>query len=128
MNTGETRVQGRWALLRDQGDEDELSRLLPELKALSEEIKDLNEKKTEAEELLREFLLNVPNMPDSSVPEGPDDTANVEIRKWGEPRDFDFEVKDHVLLGDELDILDLPRATKIAGRAICALQKRRRAA
>lgn len=101
--------------LKRSGDEDELSRLLPELKALSEEIKDLNEKKTEAEELLREFLLNVPNMPDSSVPEGPDDTANVEIRKWGEPRDFDFEVKDHVLLGDELDILDLPRAAKIAG-------------
>ena len=101
--------------LKRSGDEEELSRLLPELRSLSDEIKDLNEKKTEAEALLREFLLNVPNMPDSSVPEGPDDTANVEIRKWGEPRDFDFEVKDHVLLGAELDILDLPRATKIAG-------------
>ncbi len=101
--------------LKRSGDEEELSRLMPELKALSEEIKDLNEKKTEVEALLREFLLNVPNMPDSSVPEGPDDTANVEIRKWGEPRSFDFEVKDHVLLGAELDILDLPRATKIAG-------------
>lgn len=101
--------------LKRSGDEDELSRLLPELRSLSEEIKDLNEKKTEVEALLREFLLNVPNMPDSSVPEGPDDTANVEIRKWGEPRNFDFEVKDHVLLGEELDILDLPRATKIAG-------------
>ncbi len=101
--------------LKRSGDEEGLSRLLPELRSLSDEIKDLNEKKTEAEALLREFLLNVPNMPDSSVPEGPDDTANVEIRKWGEPRDFDFEVKDHVLLGAELDILDLPRATKIAG-------------
>lgn len=101
--------------LKRSGDKDELSRLMPELRSLSEEIKDLNEKKTEVEALLREFLLNVPNMPDSSVPEGPDDTANVEIRKWGEPRDFGFEVKDHVLLGAELDILDLPRATKIAG-------------
>ena len=101
--------------LKRSGDEEGLSRLLPELRSLSDEIKDLNEKKTEAEALLREFLLTVPNMPDSSVPEGPDDTANVEIRKWGEPRDFDFEVKDHVLLGAELDILDLPRATKIAG-------------
>jgi len=101
--------------LKRSGDQQGLSELLPELKALSEEIKDLNEKKAEAEGLLREFLLTVPNMPDSSVPEGPDDTANVEIRKWGEPRDFDFEVKDHVLLGAELDILDLPRATKIAG-------------
>lgn len=101
--------------LKRSGDQQGLAELLPELKALSEEIKDLNEKKAEAEELLREFLLTVPNMPDSSVPEGLDDTANVEIRKWGEPRDFDFEVKDHVLLGAELDILDLPRATKIAG-------------
>ncbi len=101
--------------LKRSGDEKELSRLLPELKTLSEEIKDLNEKKAEVEALLREFLLGVPNMPDSSVPEGPDDTGNVEIRKWGEPRDFEFEVKDHVLLGAELDILDLPRATKIAG-------------
>ncbi|MXW43128.1 MAG: serine--tRNA ligase [Candidatus Dadabacteria bacterium] len=101
--------------LKRSGDQQGLAELLPELKALSEEIKDLNEKKAEAEELLREFLLTVPNMPDSSVPEGLDDTANVEIRKWGEARDFDFEVKDHVLLGAELDILDLPRATKIAG-------------
>ena len=101
--------------LKRSGDQQGLAELLPELKALSEEIKDLNEKKVEVEGLLREFLLTVPNMPDSSVPEGPDDTANVEIRKWGEPRSFDFEVKDHVLLGAELDILDLPRATKIAG-------------
>ncbi|MXZ48884.1 MAG: serine--tRNA ligase [Candidatus Dadabacteria bacterium] len=102
-------------VLKRSGDQQGLAELLPELKALSEEVKDLNEKKVEVEGLLREFLLTVPNMPDSSVPEGPDDTANVEIRKWGEPRDFDFEVKDHVLLGAELDILDLPRATKIAG-------------
>jgi seryl-tRNA synthetase len=101
--------------LKRSGDQQGLSELLPELKALSDEVKDLNEKKAEVEGLLRDFLLTIPNMPDSSVPEGPDDTANVEIRKWGEPRNFDFEVKDHVLLGAELDILDLPRATKIAG-------------
>ena len=102
-------------VLKRSGDQQGLSELMPELKALSDEIKDLNEKKAEVEGLLREFLLTIPNMPDSSVPEGLDDTANVEIRKWGEPRDFDFEVKDHVLLGAELDMLDLPRATKIAG-------------
>ncbi len=102
-------------VLKRSGDQKGLSELMPELKALSDEIKDLNEKKAEVEGLLREFLLTIPNMPDSSVPEGLDDTANVEIRKWGEPRDFDFEVKDHVLLGAELDMLDLPRATKIAG-------------
>ena len=110
-NEGSRRV----GALKRSGDQDELSKLLPELRALSDEIKNLNEKKAEVDALLRDFLLNLPNMPDSSVPEGPDDTANVEIRKWGEPREFDFEIKDHVVLGAELDILDLPRATKIAG-------------
>lgn len=101
--------------LKRSGDEKELSKLLPELKDLSDRIKMLNERRAETEVSLREFLLRVPNIPDSSVPPGCDDTCNVEIRKWREPRDFDFEIKDHVQLGTELDILDLPRATKIAG-------------
>ncbi|MCY4263121.1 MAG: serine--tRNA ligase [Candidatus Dadabacteria bacterium] len=110
-NEGSRRV----GMLKRSGDQEELSKLLPELRDLSDEIKNLNETKAEVDALLREFLLNVPNMPNSSVPEGPDETANVEIRKWGEPREFGFEIKDHVSLGAGLDILDLPRATKIAG-------------
>lgn len=101
--------------LKRSGNEKELSKLLPELKDLSDRIKTLNEQRTEAEAALREFLLRVPNIPDSSVPTGSDDTCNVEIRKWREPGEFDFEIKDHVQLGTELGILDLPRATKIAG-------------
>ena len=110
-NKGSRRV----GMLKRSGDQEELSKLLPELRDLSDEIKNLNETKAEVDALLREFLLNVPNMPNSSGPEGPDETANVEIRKWGEPREFGFEIKDHVSLGAGLDILDLPRATKIAG-------------
>ena len=101
--------------LKRSGDEEELSKLLPRLKELSDEIKRLNESRARTEELLRDFLLRVPNVPHSSVPGGSDESANVEIRKWGEPRDFGFEVRDHVTLGADLDILDLPRATKIAG-------------
>ncbi len=101
--------------LKKAGDEKGLSKLLPRLKALSDEIKHLNKMKAEVEVLLKDLLLQVPNIPDPSVPKGFDETANVEIRKWGEPRDFDFEIKDHVSLGAQLDILDLPRATKIAG-------------
>ncbi len=110
-NEGSKRV----GILKRSKEEKELSTLLPKLKTLSDQIKGLNEKKAEVEGFLREFLLNVPNIPDSSVPEGVDESANVEIKKWREPRQFDFEVKDHVLLGAELGILDLPRATKIAG-------------
>ena len=101
--------------LKRSGDEGELSKLLPRMKVLSDEIKRLNESRARTEELLRDFLLRVPNVPHSSVPGGSDEGANVEVRRWGEPRDFGFEPKDHVSLGADLDILDLPRATKIAG-------------
>lgn len=101
--------------LKRSGDEGELSKILPRMKVLSDEIKRLNESRARTEELLRDFLLRVPNVPHSSVPEGSDEGSNVEIMKWGEPRDFGFEARDHVALGADLDILDLPRATKIAG-------------
>ena len=110
-NSGSKRI----GELKRSGDERELSELLPGLRELSDEIKRLNESRAGTEELLRNFLLRVPNMPHSSVPGGTDEESNVEIRKWGEPRNFDFEARDHVALGAELDILDLPRATKIAG-------------
>lgn len=101
--------------LKRSGDEGELSKILPRMKVLSDEIKRLNESRARTEELLRDFLLRIPNVPHSSVPEGSDEGSNVEIMKWGEPRDFGFEARDHVALGADLDILDLPRATKIAG-------------
>ena len=64
---------------------------------------------------MRDLHANLPNIPSADVPVGPDETANVEIRKWGEPRKFDFEIKDHVDLGESLGILDFERAVKIAG-------------
>ncbi len=101
--------------LKKSGNQEELSRILPEMKSLSEQIKSLNEHKAETEVLLQDVLLQMPNIPHLSVPKGINDTDNVEIRKWGEPREFDFEIKDHVHLGTELDILDLPSAAKITG-------------
>ena len=68
-----------------------------------------------------ELLAGLPNIPAADVPVGADETANVEIRKWGEPRTFDFEVKDHVDLGEALGILDLERATKITGSRFAIL-------
>jgi len=63
----------------------------------------------------------LPNIPADDVPVGPDETANKEIRRWGEPREFDFEPKDHVDLGESLGILDLERAVKIAGSRFAIL-------
>ena len=57
----------------------------------------------------------MPNMPHESVPEGKSEDDNVELMKWGEPKSYDFDVKDHVDLGEALDQLDFETATKIAG-------------
>lgn len=64
---------------------------------------------------IEQIALTIPNLPDESVPVGKDDSENVEVRRWGTPRTFDFEVKDHVALGEGLDQLDFANARKISG-------------
>ena len=89
--------------------------LMAEMKQLSEKIKVLDGQVSEVEAKLRDALLNIPNTPYKNVQEGADDSDNVELRKWGEPRTFDFDEKAHWDIGTDLDILDFERATKIAG-------------
>ncbi len=89
--------------------------LMAEMKQLSDKIKELDGQVSEAETGLKEALLEVPNTPYKDVQEGLDDSDNVELRKWGEPRVFDFEEKAHWDIGEDLDILDFERAAKIAG-------------
>src|SRR6185312_8868313 len=61
------------------------------------------------------WLMSMPNTPDDGVPEGRDEAGNVEISRWGEPRTFDFEIKDHVDIGEQLGGIDFESATKITG-------------
>jgi len=89
--------------------------LMAELKKLSDDIKELDGQVSETEEALRNALLNVPNTPYKDVQEGVDDSDNVELRKWGTPREESFEMKAHWDIGEDLDILDFERAAKIAG-------------
>ncbi len=89
--------------------------LFKEMKELSNEIKADDEKVRDIDEQLRNFMLRIPNIPNSSCPIGKDDTENKEMRKWGMPREFDFEFKAHWDIGTDLDILDFERGTKIAG-------------
>ena len=91
------------------------SNLIVEMKDVSDRIRVLDENIKALEEKTNDFLLNVPNIPDESVPVGKDETENVEIRKWGEPRQFDFEPLNHWDIGEILDIIDFERASKIAG-------------
>ncbi|GIU52821.1 MULTISPECIES: serine--tRNA ligase [Shewanella] len=78
----------------------------------------LDAKKTELADLLAELngiAMSMPNLPDDAVPAGADENDNVEVRTWGEPTKFDFEVKDHLDLGEGLDGLDFKSAVKITG-------------
>jgi len=91
------------------------SKLIEEMKLVSDNIRELDEKIKILEENTNEFLLNVPNIPDNTVPFGKDETENVEVRRWGEPRQFDFEPLNHWDIGEILDIIEFERAAKIAG-------------
>ena len=89
--------------------------LFAEMKKLSARIKELDGEVASIEEELRDLLLGIPNTPYKDVQVGEDDSANVELRKWGTPREFGFEAKAHWDIGEDLDILDFERAGKIAG-------------
>ena len=93
----------------------DVSELFKEMKQLSKRIKELDAEVADVEEELRNVLLGVPNIPNKDVQEGEDDTANVELRRVGEPRVFDFEPKAHWDIGEALDILDFERAGKLSG-------------
>lgn len=88
---------------------------MAQMKALSDSIKEYDVKLREAEEKVRNMLLAIPNIPNDSVPVGPDDTYNQEVRRVGEVRDFGFEPKPHWELGEKLGILDPDRAAKVTG-------------
>lgn len=89
--------------------------LRAEMKTLSSKIKELDVKLAAVEEDLKQVLLSIPNVPHADVPEGVDDKDNVERRRFGVATAFDFEPKAHWDIGEELNILDVERAAKIAG-------------
>jgi len=93
----------------------DISALMAEMKELSDTIKKLDIEVGAVEEEIRNTLLYIPNTPHPTVPVGKDDNDNLEIRRWGEPRTFEFESKAHWDVGQDLDILDFERAAKIAG-------------
>ncbi|HHU43699.1 MAG: serine--tRNA ligase [Bacillota bacterium] len=79
------------------------------------QIKDLDSQLQQIEEKITDYLYNIPNMLDQSVPYGTDDSHNQEIRKWSKPREFDFEVKPHWEIGEQKGILNFSQSAKISG-------------
>ena len=94
---------------------EDTTELMAEMKKLSDEIAALDEQVKDVQKELRDLLLGIPNTPNPDDPIGKDDSDNVEIRRWGEPRVFDFEHKAHWDIGTDLDILDFDRAAKLSG-------------
>lgn len=94
---------------------EDASDLISEMKQVSQELKELDGIIQEKEKSLQEFLLTVPNIPHSSVPAGKDSSDNVEVRRWGEIRAYDFTPKPHWDIGEELGILDFKSGAKITG-------------
>jgi seryl-tRNA synthetase len=101
------------AKLKSEGKD--VSDLISDMKAISERIKEMESELKDVEEKIDELIWTIPNIPDKSVPIGDSDADNIEIRKWGLPRKFDFKIKPHWDLGVDLDILDFETASKVTG-------------
>ena len=89
--------------------------ILAEVAQLGDELKQAENKLETIQSNLQKILLEVPNLPHHSVPEGKSEEDNQEIRRWGEPRSFGFDVRDHVSIGEALGLLDFETAAKLSG-------------
>jgi len=92
------------------------------MKEVSQKIKEVDTTREEIEATLRDLLLRIPNLPDETVKEGKDPSGNVEVKRWGEPPQFDFEPKPHWEIGEKLGILDFERGAKITGARFTLLK------
>lgn len=100
----------------------DIAPLLAEVGQLGEKLDEAKSKLQTIQESLDDLLLGVPNLPDSSVPEGASEDDNLEVRRWGTPKEYDFDVKDHVALGERDAILDFEAAAKITGSRFAVMK------
>lgn len=107
--------------LMKEGKKEEADARRGEVAGLKDRIAELDQLRTQTETRMHDLLSTLPNIPHESVPVGEDESANVEVRRWGKAPEFSFEPKDHVDLGTALGILDLERATKIASARFAIL-------
>ncbi len=98
---------------------EDASEAIAAMKGIKDKIAALEEQVRTVDAMLTDLLLRLPNLPDESLPEGLDESANREERVWGEVPEYDFEPKDHVALGEDLNILDFECAAKLTGARFC---------
>lgn len=107
-------------VLKGQGKD--ASEVMAQVGALGDELKASEARLADLLERFNAILAVIPNVPHESVPVGADETGNVEQKRWGTPRSFDFPVKDHVDLGEALGQLDFAAAAKISGSRFCLMK------
>lgn len=113
MKSTQNAVSKKIPVMKKNGEDTTV--VMSEMKELSDKICEKNKELSELEKKQRDLILTIPNIPNKDVPIGKDDSENVEIRRWGEPRKFEFESKAHWDIGKNLDILDPERAAKVTG-------------
>ena len=101
---------------------EDIKPLLAQVEGLGEQLDRAGDELADLQEELNGLLMEIPNIPHASVPEGGGEADNPEIRRWGEPAAFDFEARDHVDLGEALGQLDFQAAAKIAGSRFSVMQ------
>ncbi len=101
---------------------EEIAPLLKEVEGLGEQLKSCEQQLDSIQQELLAILMEMPNLPHESVPDGKGEEDNPELRRWGEPRAFDFEPKDHVDLGEGLGLLDFEAAAKLTGARFSVIQ------
>jgi seryl-tRNA synthetase len=124
LNASGNRISKEVGALMREGKKDEAETRKAESRNIAEKARSVETRLDELESEFRNILVRVPNLPHQSVPAGKNEAANIEVRRWGSPRDFTadgFDPKDHVDLGTALGILDQERATKVTGARFAVL-------
>jgi seryl-tRNA synthetase len=101
---------------------EDVAQLIAEGEALAARLAGLEKEQAEAGAEFDALVLGLPNTLHGSVPDGRDETANVEVRRWGAPRAFDFEPRDHVAIGERLGLVDFEAAGRISGARFVVLK------
>ncbi|MFT2099459.1 serine--tRNA ligase [Marinomonas sp. 2405UD66-6] len=104
------------------GDKDKAAELKEQTATLGDDLNAAKDQLNDVQLAMETLLEGIPNLPHESVPEGKTEDDNVEIRRWGEPKAFDFEPKDHVDLGEALDMLDFEAAVKVTGSRFAVMR------
>ncbi|MGT2751746.1 serine--tRNA ligase [Streptococcus porcinus] len=103
------------AIAQAKRQKEDANQQIADMQKVSANIKAIDNELAEIDEKVTEIITTLPNTPHDSVPVGADEEENVEVRRWGTPREFDFEIKAHWDLGEALDILDWERGAKVTG-------------